>query len=166
MHNRPVKVLLVEDDEDDYVLTRDLLCEVEGERYELEWVSTYDAALETINHNQHDVIFVDYYLGDRNGLELLREVTGNRYAAPMILLTGRGDHEVDVEAMKAGAVDYLVKEQIEAPVLERSIRYAIEHATTLLTSRKQAQELLQQQAAAMKASMDGLAIINHSGKYI
>lgn len=59
MHNRPVRVLLVEDDEDDYVLTRDLLSKVEGKRYELEWVSTYDAALEAIKYDRHDVIIID-----------------------------------------------------------------------------------------------------------
>lgn len=167
MHNGPVNVLLVEDDEDDYVITRDLLSEIEDEQFDLEWVSTYDAALEAIQHRQHDVIFIDYRLGARTGLDLLREMVGNYfYVAPIILLTGQGDHEVDVEAMQAGAADYLIKDQLQPPLLERSIRYAIEHTRMLNAERKQAQELLHQQAAAMKASMDGIALLNQSGEYI
>lgn len=167
MHNGPVNVLLVEDDEDDYIITRDLLSEIEDEQFDLEWVSTYDAALEAIQHRQHDVIFIDYRLGARTGLDLLREMVGNYcYVAPIILLTGQGDHEVDVEAMQAGAADYLIKDQLQPPLLERSIRYAIEHVRMLNAERKQAQELLHQQAAAMKASMDGIALLNQSGEYI
>lgn len=54
-------------------------------RYELEWVSSYDDALEVIKYDRHDVIVVDYSLGERNGLELLREVARNRYEAPIIV---------------------------------------------------------------------------------
>ena len=68
MADAPVRVLLVEDDADDYVFTRDHLAEVEGTRFELDWVATYDAALEAIGRNQHDVYLLDYRLGERDGL--------------------------------------------------------------------------------------------------
>jgi DNA-binding response OmpR family regulator len=97
MNNDLVKVLLVDDDEDDYVLTRDWFEEMEGAKFELDWVASYDAALEAIARHQHDVYLFDYRLGDRNGLELLREAVENGCKAPIILLTGQGDHEVDVE---------------------------------------------------------------------
>ncbi|MFQ5813551.1 MAG: ATP-binding protein [Anaerolineae bacterium] len=137
MDNRPIRVLLVDDDEDDYIITRDLLSEIEGGGYDLEWVAAYDVAVEAIGHNQHDVYLIDYRLGERNGLELLREALRDGCKAPMILLTGQGDREVDIEAMEAGAADYLVKGQIDAPLLERSIRYAMEH--------KRAQEQIQRE---------------------
>jgi DNA-binding response OmpR family regulator len=76
--------------------------------------------------NQHDVFMVDYVLGERNGIDLLNEAREKGCNAPIILLTGRGDREVDLAAMKAGAADYLDKEKLQAPLLERSIRYAIE----------------------------------------
>ena len=126
MDSQPVRVLLVDDDEEDYVMVRDLLSEIESSRHELEWVATYDAALESIGRQQHDVYLIDYHLGERDGLELLRDALRLGYRVPMILLTGQGDHEVDVEAMKGGAADYLVKGQIDAPLLERSIRYSRE----------------------------------------
>ena len=136
MDDQPVSVLLIEDDEDDYVITRDLLCESRGMRFTLERVATYEAGRIAIGRNGHDVYLLDYGLGERNGLELLREVVGNGCAAPIILLTGQGDHETDVEAMAAGAADYLVKGQIGVQLLERSIRYALNRAKTLAALQK------------------------------
>lgn len=141
MDNRLIRVLFVDDCEGDYVLTRQLFSEIESGRFELDWVATYDAALEVMDRRQHDVYLLDYRLGERNGLELLREALRRGIKAPMIVLTGLGDREVDIEAMKAGAADYLVKGQIDAPLLERSIRYALEHAQTLEALRKARDEL-------------------------
>lgn len=120
------RVLLVEDDEDDYVVTRDILGDIKGARYELEWASSYDAAIEAITHKEHDVYLFDYRLGCHTGLELLHDAIAMDCKVPVILLTGQDDRETDLEAMRAGAADYLVKGQITAQVLERSIRYAIE----------------------------------------
>lgn len=122
-----IRILLVEDDKDDYVITRDLLSEVEGSDYFLEWVTTYESAIEMIKSNNYDVYLFDYRLGERTGLELLRETAASGNKVPVILLTGQGDKEVDMEAMNAGASDYLVKGNIDSQILERSIRYAIEH---------------------------------------
>ncbi|HEY9892044.1 MAG TPA: response regulator [Candidatus Sericytochromatia bacterium] len=150
MNNDPVKVLLVDDDEDDYVLTRDWFSEMENARFELHWVSNYDTAINAIADRQHDVYLFDYRLGTRNGLELLREALTNGCKAPIILLTGQGDHEVDIEAMKAGAADYLDKSQLGAPLLERSIRYAIE--------RNQAEQKIREQAALLDIATDAIIV--------
>ena len=131
-----IHVLLVDDDEDDYILTRDLLSEIEAGRYEVEWVASYEAALQAMGRHGHDVYLVDYRLGARSGLELLREALGSGCQGPVILLTGQGDHEIDLQAMQAGAADFLVKGQGDAPTLERSIRYAIEHTRTLAALRQ------------------------------
>ena len=89
-------------------------------------MDTYDDALERIRQQEHHVYLLDYRLGERTGLDLLREVVEMGCKAPMILLTGQGDREVDLEAMKAGAHDYLNKNSMNAISLERSIRYAVE----------------------------------------
>ncbi|MBD1836713.1 EAL domain-containing protein [Coleofasciculus sp. FACHB-64] len=136
MSKDSIKVLLIEDDEDDYILTRDLLSEIEREKFDLEWVDSYDAALEKIQMHQHDVYLVDYRLGAHNGLELLQEAISTNCKAPIILLTGQGDREVDFAAMKAGAADYLVKGKMDAPLLERAIRYSIERVKTLEALRE------------------------------
>ena len=100
-----VKVLLVEDDEDDYIIARDLLSELPGQRVALQWVKNFDAGLEEMLRNQHDVCLLDYRLGPRNGVELLRTALERGCHSPIILLTGLGQHEVDLEAMAAGAAD-------------------------------------------------------------
>ncbi|MDX2213448.1 MAG: EAL domain-containing protein [Oculatellaceae cyanobacterium bins.114] len=127
----PIRVLVIEDDEDDYIITKGLFAEIEPNRFSLDWVNTYDVALEAIINNQHDVYLVDYRLGAKNGLELIQTAIASGCKAPMILVTGQGDHDVDIAAMKAGVADYLVKGQIDALLLERSIRYAIERKRTL-----------------------------------
>ena len=131
-----LKVLLVEDDEDDYVLLRDLLSEIEGARFDLEWVKTFAAGLEAIRRNEHDVYLLDHYLGPRTGLELLRRAVEMGCQAPVIMLTGLGGHEIDLKAMQAGASDYLVKGRIDERLLERSIRYSLRHKRTLRRLRE------------------------------
>jgi len=123
---RALRILIADDDEDDYVLTRDLLLRIGRPRVQLDWSSTYEGALEAIERNQHDVYLFDYHLGHSDGLQLLREALARGCKAPIILLTGNDNWETDVEAMKAGAADYLVKGQLDARLLERSIRYALE----------------------------------------
>jgi signal transduction histidine kinase len=122
----PVRVLLVDDDEDDYIITRNLISQIRDHRYQLEWVDDYDDALAALHRHAHDVCLLDYRLGSRTGLELLKESSSLSGRPPMILLTGQGDHEIDIEATKAGAADYLIKGQLDADKLERAVRYAIE----------------------------------------
>ncbi|HJQ31250.1 MAG TPA: EAL domain-containing protein [Pyrinomonadaceae bacterium] len=128
MDTQPIRVLLVDDDEDDYVMTRDLLAELGRGAFLLDWVSSYEEARAAVVRGEHDVYLLDYRLGERSGLDLLREAGDEGRGAPMILLTGQGGDEVDAEAMRAGAADYLVKGRLEAPLLGRSIRYAVERA--------------------------------------
>jgi len=123
---RALRVLIADDDEDDYILTRDLLLRIGRPRFQLDWTPSYEGALQAIELNQHDVYLFDYHLGHADGLELLREALARGCKAPIILLTGNDNWETDVEAMKAGAADYLVKGHLDARLLERSIRYALE----------------------------------------
>lgn len=140
----PLRILLVDDDEDEYVLMRSLVGQTvyntQPSQYNVEWASTYEAALTAFENQTHDVYLVDYRLGDANGLDLARELAGRGNKAPIIILTGQGSYEVDAAAMKAGASDYLVKDQLNAPLLERSIRYAIEHKQAQYELEKRVQE--------------------------
>jgi signal transduction histidine kinase len=122
----PVRVLLIDDDHDDYLLTRDLFAELPGGRFKLDHVSTYEAGLEAIGRGEHDVYLLDYRLGARTGLELLRECHGCGHRAPIILMTGQGEYAIDQQAMRAGAADYLEKGGLTPALLERSIRYALQ----------------------------------------
>ncbi len=118
------RILLVEDDDDDYVLTRDLLAAIPGGSYALDWVTTVAAGLAAVGEQRHDAYLIDYRLGAESGLDLLRALQREGCRAPIILLTGQGDPSVDVAAMQAGAADYLVKGEVTAAELERALRYA------------------------------------------
>jgi PAS domain S-box-containing protein len=120
-----VRVLLIDDDEEDFLIVADLLAESEHIRFSLDWVHEYDEGLEAIARGEHDVYLLDYFIGARNGLDLLIKAVDNGCQAPIIFLTAHGNYAVDLKAMEAGASDYLVKGEYTAPVLERSIRYAI-----------------------------------------
>lgn len=122
----PVRVLVVEDDADDVLITRRLLQKAIAIDPEVTWVSTYEEGLQAVQDAQHDVALVDYRLGPRTGLELLAETGGASSPTPIILLTGQGDHQVDLQAMAAGAADYMVKGQVDADSLERAVRYTLE----------------------------------------
>ncbi len=126
-----IKVLVVDDDEDDYVLARAAFEDIACPPHRVEWAATYEEGERLIMENRHDVYFIDYRLGERTGLELLGAVIRRGCRKPVIILTGQGDHEVDMEAMRLGAADYLLKSDISAIVLERAVRYAISHFQTL-----------------------------------
>ena len=145
-------MLLVEDDEDDYVLTRELLADSRRSEFQLDWISDFNEALDAICRFDHDLYLVDYRLGEYDGLELLRRAKELGCNAPLILLTGQGDGDVDVAAMKAGAADYLVKGHLDAPLLERSIRYSLEQSRTLQALR----ESEERYALSARGANDGL----------
>jgi len=132
-------ILLVDDDEDDYILTREMLEKAWKTKFFLEWAKDYQTGMLTVKSNQYDAILVDYDLGSRNGIEFISEAIQSGNDQPMILLTGRGGIEIDLEAMQAGAADYLTKGDINASLLERSIRYAVERKRSEL-ALKQSEE--------------------------
>ncbi len=136
MNDLPIKVLLIDDDEEDFILTRYVFDEFKNNQFELEWIANYADGLAALKECRHDIFLLDYRLGERTGLELLGEAIDGGCRAPIILLTGQGDKEIDFQAMQAGASDYLVKSELEAPLLERSIRYSLEHAQTLQKFRE------------------------------
>lgn len=114
MDKSDVRILLVDDDEDDYLLTRELLADIPDVRFQLDWVSDPDKALETMCRNEHDLFLLDYHLGRTNGLSLLREAMKLGSSIPMILLTGQGERAIDLGAMQAGAVDFLEKGRLDS----------------------------------------------------
>lgn len=142
MQDRIWRILLVEDDEDDFILTRQMLAEIPGRRIELEWVSDSQSALELMRSALIDAVLVDYHIGPENGLDLIRQAAGQGLRLPFILLTGQGSYEIDLEAMQAGATDYLSKVEVSPVLLERTIRYAVERYRLLESNRRQ-QELLE-----------------------
>jgi diguanylate cyclase (GGDEF)-like protein/PAS domain S-box-containing protein len=148
----PLRVLLVEDDEDDFVLTQSMLLANGRTKFDLDWEQSYSAALDTVRVTSHDLYLVDYRLGDHTGLDLVRNAWGTDPPAPVILLTGQDDYAVDMEATALGVTDYLVKGTIDAPSLERTIRYAVRQHQTMTDLRRSEERY----AVAVRATNDGI----------
>jgi signal transduction histidine kinase len=131
-----IKILLVDDDEDDYIITREIIDDIPARNYRLDWTPSFREALQLIAEKKHDIYLVDYRLGAHDGLELITKAIEMGCTAPLILLTGQSNRETDEKAMRLGASDYLVKGAISPNELERSIRYSIEHAENLAEIQK------------------------------
>lgn len=139
--DRYVKVLLIDDDEDEYILHRDLLGEGGGGNFELDWIDDYERGLADLISGGHDAYLIDYRLGGRTGIDLLRSMQAAGIDRAMIILTGQTDDDVDQSAMESGASDYLVKGETSPAELVRAIRYAIERCRNLSRLRFQAEIL-------------------------
>jgi FixJ family two-component response regulator len=129
--SEPVRVLLIDDDNDEAALTRSLLARVHDVRYELDWVSTFSEGLASIGRNQHHAYLIDQQLGGMSGTDLVREAREAGSLAALIMMTGQGHRATDVAAMKAGATDFLTKGQVDIARLDRTLRYAITHAAAI-----------------------------------
>jgi PAS domain S-box-containing protein len=137
IENGTLQVLMIDDSEAQHILVKSLLAAARHMHFHIEWASTYAEGLARMVQNQHDVCLIDYLLDDdRNGITLIEEAQKNGCHIPVILLTGKGDYEIDLAAMRAGAVDYLDKTDLKPSVLERSIRYSVEQARTLRALRE------------------------------
>ena len=126
-----IKILIVDDDEDDFLLLKELLEKIETWPFQLDWISRYDEAVPALCKNGYTVCFSDYFLGAKNGIDLIKEIQKTSCTTPVILLTGKGNRAIDLEATRAGAFDYLVKDEIDEDKLERTIRYTLERIQTV-----------------------------------
>ncbi|HEX6192420.1 MAG TPA: ATP-binding protein [Chitinophagaceae bacterium] len=129
--NREINVVIIDDDEDDYFIIADYLGGIEGSRFKIDWCNNYELAKQKIGEKAYDIYFVDYRLGNRTGLELLKETIGSGFDDPIVLLTGKGNKDIDVKAMQFGATDYLIKSELNTEKLERCIRYSLERSASL-----------------------------------
>lgn len=127
----PTRILIVEDDEDDFLIIEACIRDIPEKEFLIDWCYQYDEALERIGQGRYDIYFLDYLLGEKTGLELLGDAVALGCEDPLVLLTGIGNRDVDIQAMTIGAVDYLVKSEINTEKLERCIRYALERSTYL-----------------------------------
>ncbi len=156
------RILLIEDDEEDYLITRTLLAELAESEYQLIWEPTFESAFARLQTTRIDIVLVDYLVGTHTGIEIVREARATGCAAPIILLTGVGSRAVDLAAMEAGAADFLEKGKMTAELLERSIRYALNAA--------EARRALVEKTTLLQATLDntgaGIASFNRGGRLV
>ncbi len=130
----PLQVLLVEDERGSAVYLEGLLQDVAPGQFELSWAPTLSAGFDQLHARRFDAILLDLSLPDSSGLETVRRMTGTGIGIPIVVITGHADERVAVEALRAGAQDYLVKDDASGRTVARAIRHAIE--------RKQSEEAL------------------------
>ncbi len=126
-----LKILIVDDDDDDFLITSDLIKRAPGIKATTEWCNKHDKALQHMASREYDLYFVDYRLGAKSGIDLLKAAMEQHCEEPIILLTGKGSYNIDKEATETGATDYLVKSELTAEKIERCIRYAIGRSSVL-----------------------------------
>jgi diguanylate cyclase (GGDEF)-like protein len=119
-------ILVVDDDEDDFVTTRSILTSLKQIAVELAWARNIQDGYQHLQSGLYDVALIDYFLGADRGLELVQSAIEAQVQTPLILLSGQGSYEMDMEAMQSGAFYFLDKNELTRQTLERTIRYAIE----------------------------------------
>lgn len=124
--NRPIRVLVIDDDEEDFFILQSVLKNIPGAEFAATWKASYEEAIAALESGSFDICFLDYYLGRRDGLEFLRVARAKEWFIPVVLLTGNDAMGLDTKAVSSGATDYLHKQELSAKVVERTIRYALE----------------------------------------
>jgi PAS domain S-box-containing protein len=126
-----IRIGVIDDDEDDFFIIKDYISEIENVNFVIDWLNSYQAAIDKIKTGAYHLYFLDYRLGNETGLELLQDATAMKCDSPIVLLTGKGNKAIDIKAMQSGATDYLVKSELNAEKLERCIRYSLDRADSL-----------------------------------
>ncbi|MGZ8540804.1 MAG: response regulator [Chitinophagaceae bacterium] len=99
---KDIRVVIIDDDEDDYFIIADYIKAIEGSNFIIDWCNNYHEAIQKINGREYDIYFIDYRLGSHTGLDLLREINQGEFYDPVVLLTGKGNKDIDVRAMESG----------------------------------------------------------------
>ena len=122
---RTIMVLLIDDDEDDFVIMSRIFSKIPDSPFKLHWCQTFEEGKQLVMSDQFDIFLVDYRLGAHTGLELLELAEANHRSEPFILLTGTGDAKVEHRSMELAAADYLVKGTLKPDMLARALYYAL-----------------------------------------
>jgi diguanylate cyclase (GGDEF)-like protein len=149
---KAMRLLVVDDDEDDLYLINEAIGEVKDARYAVDTASSALSAMAKLAAHSYDVVISDYRLGAVTGIDFIKNIRAAGIDTPVILLTGLAAYTIDHAALEAGASDFLPKGSLTAVVLDRSIRYAIAHADR--------QRLLQ---AVLRSTTSGVAVLTQRG---
>lgn len=130
------RVLIIEDDALQFRVANQHLARARGIRFVVDWAASFEEGYRRLKEGGYDVCLLDYQLGDSDGLELLRRARAEGCLTPVIFLTADSSEALDHAAMEAGAVDFLVKGEINPRMLERAVRYALKLEETMAELRR------------------------------
>lgn len=132
------KILLIDDDSAMAEFIGFMVSAFRLETFTMEHVADFEGGLRRLSSGAYAICLLDYHLGERDGLELLREAKARRCTTPVILLTGDSREETDLAAMEGGAIDFIEKFELNPRLLERAVRYALKMAAALAQLQEQA----------------------------
>lgn len=143
MSAEPIRVLIVDDSEEDAIVASRMLTGNRKYSFETEWAPSVAAGLAALNHGAYDAGLIDYYLGDENGLDLVRLASERGCQTPLIILTAVDSADSDLRTIQGGADEYLVKGRLDSELLCRVVLHAIE--------RRRARQRTDELSAAISA---------------
>src|ERR1022692_1974316 len=126
MDIKTIKILVVEDNVDDIFLLHTVLRRVTGTHFHLETAHSLAASIERLGAGDIDLVLLDLTLPDSTGLDTFTNLKNRAHDVPIIILSGMDDETLAVNAVHAGAEDYLVKGRVDSQLITRAIIYAIE----------------------------------------
>jgi two-component system cell cycle sensor histidine kinase/response regulator CckA len=164
---QPVRIFLVDDNDDDIALFRHVLAAATLPiPVYLAYADSVAPALQQLQQSSYDVLFLDFQLGVETGLDLLCEVRRCGLDLPVVFLTGHGDEEVAVQAMKSGACDYLAKSKLDPASLQRTLRFALslqEHQKRLKQAQAELRSREQHFRALVENAFDATVLMSAEG---
>lgn len=128
MSDTATRVILIDDDADDYIIIKSLLNDIKNTAYEIKWISNSKEGIDALKKQEADIYLVDYQIDAKTGIDLLEQIDTQSFNKSFILLTGTADYDIDVRAMNKGASDFLSKHNLTSELLEKSIRYSIRNS--------------------------------------
>jgi diguanylate cyclase (GGDEF)-like protein len=137
MFDRPIRLLLVEDNPGDALLFTETIKETRAFQFDVAHCDCVDHALAFLAEGTPDMIVLDLGLPDAGGVEAVRKVQLAAPAVPLVVLTGLDDEAYAIQALHAGAQDYLIKGQLNTSLLVRALRYALERHGLQMALRKE-----------------------------
>ena len=133
--HKPIKALLIEDNLGDVRLIQEMLKNVAGSSFKLEYADRLLTGLGRFAAGNFNIVLLDLSLPDSRGFETFIKARDRMLKVPIIVFTSFDDEELAIKAVRAGAQDYLIKGHVDSKLLVRSIHYAI--------ARKRVEESLQ-----------------------
>ena len=137
MENKEISILIVDNNDSEiHSVISGMTREIPYWHYTITRASSYEEGLETAEADGFDIYIVQDDLGEHTGLDFLKHRRKHKCTAPVLIVTHDGSYEEDVEAMKAGAADYLYLKRLSAHFLERAVRYALDRIQVLTELEK------------------------------
>jgi len=155
MEHEKIKVLVIEDSPVDQQLIIEMLSGERDGPFSVECAERLSEGLKKLEESYFDAVMLDLGLPDSFGLGTFTTVRSQAARVPIVVLSSRDDEELSLQAVHNGAQDYLVKWNVNAETIRRSLRYAIE--------RKQIQEALWIEDRIIESSVNAVAITDMAG---